>query len=215
MTETNWWKLIVIIIVLSIGFNYIKDKINPEYITLSYVVPLPYGSIEAQINGAILNDLQKKYNEYKSKVPFIEQEISENSDFVMKYTITAPKKYSKISIGVSSSELLRNIRIRDGDGTILPKNDQGKYIFQDDLYKFDNSHLIITGSTGNLSGLNPYSGADIQLTIFSNNTFAFESKSQTIKICKMGVPEGCSNLLGKLNLLLVDVFGNTSKTAQS
>ena len=209
----------VILIVLAIvGFFYLLDEgsdiVNPNYITISYIAPLPYGSIKAEINANFLTDIQEKYNEFKSKVPFIESEVPENSEFLVRYTITAPEKYEETSIAVDSSGLLQDIELRDGGGNILSKDENNRFIFQNDLYQFDDTNLIVTGKTKSL-GSNSYSGENLKLVLFSKNEPVFESELQTIKICKKNVPDGCSDKLKQFSLLLQEVIKKNVTTEES
>lgn len=204
---TNKLLLIPAIIGIIWIISFISNITSQDNIKINFLVPIPGGTIVTEIDSSTLKNLEIKYKQFVSQIPFYKYEIPEGSSFILGFSIKCPnKKYDNITIKIEHSDLLNNIIVMDSNNDPLKRLNKDYFEFQKDLFPTDETNLLITGTTLDLKKDEAYSGANIQIIVFSNREEAFESKPETIKVCKKGIEGGCSNRLEELKQLFEKVF---------
>ncbi|MFH0831731.1 MAG: hypothetical protein V1886_02585 [archaeon] len=189
---------VVFTVLAIIGFFAIlsiaNTKINPESIKIKYIIPLTGNSVaEVSIDENLIKEITRRFNQI-----ITQNEIPEDNLFLIDLSVNfQAEKRENLSIGIETSSLLQEIELRDKNDVKLDKISDNLFKFQKDLFPGDISIIRLVGRTGIL-GEEPFTGVNLKIKIYSNDSLVYES-SKTIKICKKGVVGGCSNLLKEVS----------------
>lgn len=187
---------IVIVIVLGFGIYYIwhliGDSINPQNIKFNYVIPLPIGAVNGEIDFATI---QKVVNELTSQIPS-NDEIPENRGFAIELTIKFPEKYENVSLRLNHTDKIQIKAMTDEKYNPFTKVDNDIFQFQKDVNAGDISKVIIVGNTVNIN--EPSFNTNIAFHVISNGVEKFKSDEKTIKICRQSMTGGCSGMLNQV-----------------
>src|SRR3989344_3328056 len=84
-----------------------------DKIKISYVVPLPIGSLSVQFGPSLIQQIEQKYDSLKSKLPLKDYEIIEGRPFAIEFSFTSTDKLENTTLEINHNSKLGNFILED------------------------------------------------------------------------------------------------------